>query len=363
MNRDLVGPHIESLSPYEPGKPISELQRELGLPRVIKLASNENPLGPSPKAVAAVQQALSELHRYPDGSGYYLKRALAEKYGVGADQIILGNGSNEIIELAIRTFMQPGRRAVVSETTFVVYRLILQAAGYRCNAVPLRGYDYDLDGIAKRVNDETPLVFLCNPNNPTGASFTAAALARFLDAIPPSTIVVLDEAYAEFAEPETFPDGVSIVARRPNTLVLRTFSKAYGLPGLRIGFGISSPELVNYMNRVRQPFNVNSLAQVAALAALEDETHLQQTLACTRRGIALLSEALTGMGLAVIPTSANFLLIDLGRPCGPVFDALLKRGVIVRAMAGYGLTTHIRVTIGTDEENGIFLEALGEVLS
>ncbi|MCA9524247.1 MAG: histidinol-phosphate transaminase, partial [Myxococcales bacterium] len=335
--RPLVAEYIETLMPYQPGKPIEELQRELGLDRVIKLASNENAFGPSPAAVAAVARVLTDLHRYPDGSGFYLKRALAAHYDVDPAQLIIGNGSNEIIELAIRTFMGPGDHLLTSATTFVVYRLIAQAAGRGYREVPLAGYDYDLDAMAAALDPDTRMVFIANPNNPTGACFDAEALDRFLARVPNETIVVLDEAYAEFADPERFEDGIAIVARRPRTIVLRTFSKAYGLPGLRVGFGISSPELVGYMNRVRQPFNVNSLAQVAAIAALDDTEHLERTLRGTRAGREKLSAALTAMGLEVVPSQANFLLIDLGRDGVEVFGRLLEKGVIVRAMAGYGL--------------------------
>jgi len=352
---------IRSLAPYPPGKPIEELEREYGIFGSIKLASNENPLGPSPKALAAIQEALGDLNRYPDGSCFYLKRAVAKKLGISPDALIFGNGSNEIIELAVRTFMQRGEEAVMADQAFVIYRLVVQAAGGISRLVPLRNYTHDLEAIAEAVTPATRLVFLANPNNPTGTIFFRREWEEFLSALPPQVIVVMDEAYFEFVEDPEYPDSLS--AHGPDRLLitLRTFSKIYGLAGLRIGFGVAHPELVEVMNRVRQPFNVGNLAQVAAVAALEDDEHVQRTKRCNREGMAFLRQRCDRLGLEYVPSWANFLMVRVGNG-NRVYEALLRQGVIVRPMGVYNFPEHVRVTVGTPVENVRFIGALEEIL-
>ena len=352
---------IRSLAPYPPGKPIEELEREYGILGSIKLASNENPLGPSPKAVAAVAAALGNLHRYPDGNCYYLARAVAKKYGVSPDTLIFGNGSNEIIELAVRTFMQRGDEAVMADQAFVIYRLVVQAAGGISHVVPLRHFTHDLEGILEAITPGTRLVFLANPNNPTGTIFVRRDWDEFLAALPPHVIVVMDEAYAEFVDDHEYPDSLAAHGRDRLLLTLRTFSKIYGLAGLRIGFGVAHPELIGLMNRVRQPFNVSSLAQVAALAALDDDEHVARTRQCNRDGLAYLRAQCARLGIEYVPSWANFLMVRV-RNGARVYEALLREGVIVRPMSVYGFPEHVRITVGTAAENERCVHALERVL-
>ena len=356
-------PGIEGLVPYDPGKPIEETQRELGLERVIKLASNENPLGPSPKAVEALREAIGEINRYPDGGCYYLKRRLADKLGVPPESLIFGNGSNELIELLFRTFVMDGERVVYGYPAFVVYRLISQAMGIEGISVPLKGMVHDLEAMAQAASEGVRVVFVANPNNPTGTMVTHQQVMEFINSVPEDVILVFDEAYYEFVPPARgFPELVPALLdmERP-IVVMRTFSKLYGLAGVRIGYGVARPELIELMNRVRQPFNVNSLAQVAALAALDDEEHVVRSQRLVWEEMVFLEDSLSAMGLETVPSVANFLLVKVGDG-NKVFQGLLRRGVIVRAMGGYGLHQYIRVTIGTREENEIFLEALKAVL-
>ncbi len=361
-NAELVPDNIRTLVPYPPGKPLAELERELGVTNAIKLASNENPFGPSPLAVQAMGKALSELHRYPDGGWYYARTAIAKHLGVTSDQLVLGSGSNEIIELLIRTFTDRTHGVLTSETTFVVYSLISQAHGAPFKAVPMKGVAFDLDAIADAVDESTRLIFLCNPNNPTGSWFQQAELDRFLARIGDGPILVLDEAYWEFVRPEEQIDSLGVLARRPRTVLLRTFSKAYGLAGIRLGYGVTHPELASYLDRVRQPFNVNSLAQASAVAALADHDYLGHVLTTTRAGLHTVAAGLTALGLHPYPSSANFILFDCHKEAWPIYEALLRKGVIVRPMKAYGLPTHLRVTIGTVEENDRFLRGLADVL-
>jgi histidinol-phosphate aminotransferase len=360
--RTLVPEWIRTLTPYPPGMPIEELERELGIEGSIKLASNENPLGPSPKAVAAVQAALASLHRYPDGSAFYLKRRLAERLRVPPDELLVGNGSNEIIELAVRTFLRPRDEAVMADQAFVIYRMVVQAAGGIPKIVPLRDYTHDLEAIAEAITPATRLVFLANPNNPTGTIFRRPAWEAFLRAVPRHVIVVADDAYAEFVDDADYPDTVR--ARGDGSvpiLTLRTFSKLYGLAGLRVGWAVAPAPLVEAIGRIRQPFNVNALALVGALAALDDDEHVARTLATNRAGMAQLGEGFRRLGLEQVPSAANFVLVRVGQG-GRVYEALLRRGVIVRPMDVYGFPEHIRVTIGLPEENARFLDALAAVL-
>ena len=359
--RGLVPEWIRTLTPYPPGMPIEELERELGIRGSIKLASNENPLGPSPRALAAVAAALSSLHRYPDGSAFYLKRRLAERLGVRVDDLIIGNGSNEIIELVVRTFMRPHDEAVMADQAFVIYRMVVQAVGGTARIVPLRDYTHDLEAIAEAVTPRTRVVFLANPNNPTGTIFGRAAWESFLAAMPRHLVVVADDAYAEYVEDPNYPDTIRERDGRVPVVSLRTFSKLYGLAGLRIGYGVAPASVIDAMGRVRQPFNVNALALVGALAALDDEDHVARTLAVNREGMAFLVEGFRGLRLSWVPSAANFVLVRVGA-AAKVYQALLRRGVIVRPMEGYGFTEHLRVTVGLPEENRRFLEALGDVL-
>ncbi len=353
-----VHPDILSLSPYVPGKPIEELQRELGLTRVIKLASNENPLGPSPKAVAALAGANSTLHRYPDGGAYRLRQAIADRWKVTREQVILGNGSDEILGLLARTFLTPGDEAVMADHTFVIYKMEVTAAHGKPVVVPLVNWTHDLEAMAQAIIPRTRLLFLCNPNNPTGTMVSAEAVDRLLAKVPHDVIVVFDEAYFEYVRNPDFPDSMAYVEQGRNAIVLRTFSKIYGLAGLRIGYGISTPEIINFLNRIRPPFNANSLAQRAAVAALEDDEHVAKSRAVTAAGMEQVANGLSALGLTPIPSEANFLFFDVQRDGQQVFQALLREGIIVRHIDG----TMLRVTIGQSDENTAFLQALQRVL-
>ncbi|WP_374090596.1 histidinol-phosphate transaminase [Methylomicrobium lacus] len=354
---------VQQLVPYVPGKPIEELQRELGLERVIKLASNENPLGPSTKALAAMRKTLSELALYPDGSGFSLKKALAKKYAVDPAQITLGNGSNEILELVARAFLAPGLNAVFSQHAFAVYPIVTQAVGAKSVVAPAVNYGHDLQAIRERVNAETRVVFIANPNNPTGTLLPQSSLEDFIKSLPATCICVLDEAYYEFVQRKGEQDAIAWLGQCPNLVIARTFSKAYGLAGLRIGYCLSSPEMADILNRVRQPFNNNSLALAAAEAALDDSEHLQNTIKNNALGMKQLTEGFKNLGLGWIPSAGNFVSVDLSEPAAPVYAALLRKGVIVRPVANYEMPNHLRVSIGTPEENNLFLQALTECLN
>ena len=357
----LLPPWLASLVPYQPGKPVEELEREYGIRDSIKLASNENPLGPSPRAVAALRGALEGVHRYPDGASFYLKQKLAAKLGVGADQIVIGNGSNEILELVARTFLRPGEDAVMSEQAFVVYASVVQAAAGIPRAVPLRDFTHDLDAIAAAVRHSTRLVFLGNPNNPTGTIYRRGAFERLLDCLPRDVVVVADDAYAEYVVDPEYPRTLEYLKAGRPLVTLRTFSKVYGLAGLRIGYGIGPAELVMALERIRQPFNVNALAQVAALAALDDDEHVERSRRANREGMVFLEREFARLGLSHVPSQANFVLVRVGDG-GAVYERLLRHGVIVRTVAGYGFSEHVRVTVGTEEENRRFVDALEKSL-
>lgn len=349
---------IASLSPYVPGKPIEELQRELGLSRVIKLASNENPLGPSPKALAVLADAAKTLHRYPDGGAFRLRTALAERWKVSLDQVILGNGSDEIIGMLARAFLSPGDEAVMADNTFVIYRMEVTASHGNPVVVPLRDGRHDLAAMARAITPRTKLLFVCNPNNPTGTIVNASEVDALMTAVPEHVIVVFDEAYAEYVRDPQFPDSLGYVRQGRHAIVLRTFSKIYGLAGLRIGYGVTTAEIAGYLNRVRPPFNANSLAQRAALAALSDEEHVAKSRAMNQTEMASVRAGLLALGLQPLPSEANFLYFDVGRDGRLVFEALLREGVIVRHIEG----NYLRVTIGLPEENRQFLQALKQVL-
>lgn len=353
-----VHPDIASLQPYVPGKPIEELQRELGLPRAIKLASNENPLGPSPKALAALEQATSSLHRYPDGGASRLRAALAERWKVSAEHVILGNGSDEIIGLLARAFLSPGDEAVMAQNTFVIYRMEVTAAHGVPREIPLKAWRHDLPAMGDAITPRTKLVFVCNPNNPTGTMVTRAEVDTLMGRLPDHIVAVFDEAYFEYVRSSEFPDSLRYVKQNRPVIVLRTFSKIYGLAGLRIGYGLTTPEITNYLNRIRPPFNANSLAQRAALAALDDEEHVAKSRALNAQEMGVVRDGLTAMGIQPVASEANFLYFDVSRDGRWVFDALLQEGIIVRHMGGRML----RVTVGLPDENRAFLDALRRIL-
>lgn len=357
-------PCVQKLSPYVPGKPVDELAREIGInpANIVKLASNENPLGPSQKVTAAISQALPELTRYPDGSGFALKEKLAERYAVDPAQVTLGNGSNDILELVARAWLAPGRNAIFSAHAFAVYPIATLASGAECREVPAKDYAHDLDAMAAAIDANTSVVFIANPNNPTGTWFNQAALNAFLTKVPSDVLVVLDEAYIEYAADSDLPDGMNYLSRYPNLLVSRTFSKAYGLAALRVGYAISSKVIADVLNRVRQPFNVNSLALVAACAALEDESYLERSRAVNTQGMQQLEDGFKQLGLSWLPSRGNFIAVDFKRDAAAINQALLEQGVIVRPVAGYGMPTFLRVSIGTQAENQRFLDVLTQVL-
>lgn len=353
--------HIENVTPYEAGKPIDETRRELKLKDVVKLASNENPFGPSPKALEALKKALKGINRYPDSHGFYLKRKLARQHNLKPEQFILGNGSDELIDTVIKTFVEEDEQIITAETTFLEYEIIASVYGRRVVKVPLQYFSYDLDGIRKKITRKTKLIFIANPNNPTGTYVNEAKLKEFLMKLPKHVVLVLDEAYDTFIDVTDFPSSLKYV-RTDNVIVLKTFSKAYGLAGLRLGYGIASPELICLMERVRQPFNVNALAQAAGLAALEDKKFLKKTRSGILAGKRYLYSVLKSRGLAYVPSVSNFILVDVGRDSGEVFKKMLRLGVIVRDMRPYGLKTFIRVTVGTKKENERFAKVLKKVL-
>ena len=356
-----VPEYIRTLIPYSTGKPIEEVEREYGIGDSVKLASNENPLGPSPKAVRAMAERLHQLHLYPDGDCFYLKRALAARLGVSPDQLIFGNGSNELIELAVRTFMQPGDEAVMAHQAFIVYRLVVQAAGGLAKVVPLNNFTHDLEAMGRAITPRTRLVFLANPNNPTGTIYRKREWEKFLGRLSPEVLLIVDEAYFEYVRDADYPDSLVYQKEGRVILTVRTFSKLYGLAGLRIGFGVGTAEIVGLMHRIRQPFNVNSVAQWAALAALEDQEHVKKSFEVNREGMDFLTEELRRLGLEQVPSQANFILIRVGNG-QELFHQLLERGVIVRSMGGYDLPDYIRVTIGKMDENIRFIKELEDIL-
>ncbi len=360
---DDVPAYIRDLVPYPPGKPIEELERQYGVKNPIKLASNENSMGPSPAAVEHCKDSLAKLFRYPDGSGFYLKEALAGKFGIKQENICLGNGSNELIDFLCRVFIRPGRDAVSSRPSFLVYNKMVQVTGGTNRIVPLKNSRHDLHAISSAVTSSTRLIFLDNPNNPMGTVIARGDFDRFLDDLPGHLLVVLDEAYGEFVRPGTdTPRGVDYIHTDPRVVTLRTFSKAYGLAGLRVGYGIMDSRICQLIERVRQPFNVNLLAQEAARAALEDTDHLEKTLANNHVEMERLSEELKAMGCRPLESQTNFMLVDTFRDAAQVYEAMLYKGVIIRAMGAYGFPTFIRITVGLPQENQRFLQAFSQVL-
>jgi histidinol-phosphate aminotransferase len=360
--------YVRAIAPYQGGKPISEVAREFGLDEaaIVKLASNENPLGMPASAKRAMQLAIDELARYPDANGFDLKAALTKKFDVPADWITLGNGSNDILELAARALVQPGESVVYSQYSFAVYPLATQAVGARAIVVPAKDFGHDLDAMAAAIAPDTKLVFVANPNNPTGTFIDGDRIAAFLKQVPSRVVVVLDEAYTEYLQPAQRYDALGWVRQYPNLIVSRTFSKAYGLAGLRVGFGIAQPALTDLLNRIRQPFNVNSLAQAAAIAALHDDDYLQQSAQVNAAGYRQMTDAFTQRGIEFVPSSGNFVLFRAGTDDGAgarVNLALLKKGIIVRPVGNYNLPQWLRVSIGLPEENAAFLDALKAVLA
>jgi histidinol-phosphate aminotransferase len=351
--------YIRAIAPYQPGKPISELAREMGLKEknIIKLASNENPLGVSPKAKSAIKKAIAELGRYPDGNAFELKAALAKRYRVPEDCIVVGNGSNDLLEMAAAVFLAPGRSAVYSQHCFAVYPLATQSRGARGIVVPAKDFGHDLRAMLAAIAPDTRLVFIANPNNPTGTFVPGAELEDFIARVPRETAVIVDEAYTDYLPRELRYDSVAWLAKYPNFILTRTFSKVYGLAGLRVGFGFMQPALADLLNRVRQPFNVNSLALAAATAALDDRKFVARSTKMNRAGLVKLERALKRLGLATIPSCANFVTFQVAR-AKAIYEKLLRRGVIVRPLAGYDMPEHLRVTVGTPKENEKFLEAL-----
>ncbi len=365
--RELIAEHINTLSPYVPGKPIEELERELGITGAIKLASNENPLGPSPKAIEAMCRAAASSHIYPDGSAHALREAIAAHTGQPAAEIVVGNGSNELLTLLARTFCLPGDHAVISDYAFIAYRVILQAEGMSWTSAPtLSRYATDVDALLDAVRPETRLMFIANPNNPTGTHLPGIALRRLLHAVPEHVIVVLDEAYHEYVQAPDYDTALTMRGLRERLVITRTFSKVYGMGGVRLGFAVMPAPMADYMNRVREPFNTSLMAQAGGIAALSDEDFVQRTVSTNAQGMATLCaglDALATHGVSYIPSAANFLLIQTPHPGHAVYEGMLRQGVIVRPMGGYGLPQSLRITVGTTEQCARCLEALATVLN
>jgi histidinol-phosphate aminotransferase len=357
-------PNLARVRNYRPGKPLEELQREYGIKNAVKMASNENALGPSPKAVAAVRRDLAKLHRYPDGGCYYLRHKLAARLKVRPEELVFGNGSDEILVLAVRAFASKGDEIVIADPTFLIYEIAASVEEATVVRVPMKNFRYDLEAMAKKVSPKTKLVFIANPDNPVGTYVSSDELVRFLGAVPSHVVVVLDEAYQEFAaaERKDYPDSLKLLKKYPNLVITRTFSKAYGLAGLRVGYAVASELIANALNKVREPFNVNLLAQSAAVAALDDKAHLLKTLKVVREGREYLRYEFERLGLKPIDTVTNFMLVDLRTDAQVVYEKLLRRGVIIRSMAGWGLKTFIRVTIGKPAENKRFIKALKKTI-
>lgn len=360
--QELAQAQVFGLIPYSPGRPMEEVEREFALDEVVKLASNENPLGPSPLAVQAIRERLGGLHRYPDGGCHSLRQRLSHHLEMKPEELCFGNGSNELLELVTRAFLGPEDEAVLGHPAFIVYRSVCQAVGCKIQEVPLKHFTHDLQGMLQAVTARTKLMFLGNPNNPTGTCVVPSDLYGFLQELPGHVILIVDEAYREYMPEDLQPDLCNYIRAGRYVLTLRTFSKAYGLAGLRIGYGLGPAEMMGILNRVRQPFNVNMLAQEAAIAALDDTVHLEETLRITETGRRSIQVHLDGMGLSYIPSVTNFILVDVGVEGKRLSAALLRKGVIVRSMEGYGLPTYIRITVGTPQENTRALMAMAEVL-
>jgi histidinol-phosphate aminotransferase len=360
---NVIGQHIRSIPPYVPGKPIAELEREMGIRGAIKMASNENPLGPSPAALSALDRHFRESHVYPESSAPELREAVALRFGLASDNVILGNGSDEIMQMCAHVLIQPGAEAVMGRNTFSVYRIVAEAFGGNAIRVPLKGYKFDLEAMSAAVTDRTRLIFLAVPNSPTGTIVSKDEFDRFVRALEGSRLLlVIDEAYREYVRDADCPIGLNYLDGPVPVLVLRTFSKIYGLAGLRVGYGLGQPWLIELLNRVRPPFNVNALAQVAALAALGDSEHVERSRSLNSQGIRYLTERLTELGMRVIPSQANFVCFCVDGDARKVYEDLLKNGIIVRHLASFGMENCIRVTVGTEKQNHKFIEVLAKVL-
>ncbi len=360
--KSVIKKRLLTIEPYRPGKPIDEVKRELGLKNVIKLASNENPYGPSPEVLKAIAREAKNINRYPDGGCFYLRWKLAKRLGVSSDQLIFGNGSDEIIVMTLKAFVQKGDEVILAKPSFLIYEIASQIAGAVLRPVPLTNFYYDLNGMKKAVNKKTKLIFLGNPDNPAGTYITQDQLENFLEGLSEEILVLLDEAYFEFVQKRDYPNSISFLKKMENIIITRTFSKIYGLAGLRIGYGIAHREIIDLLNRVREPFNVNSLAQVAALACLKDQSYYTKIAQRIEEQRQFLYREIQRMGLPFIETVTNFILIDVRASSQKISQQLLKKGVIIRNMDFWGLNNYIRVTIGTPRENQKFIRALREVL-
>ena len=361
--RNLVPEHILQIKPYQPGKPIEELQRELGITDCIKLASNENPLGPSPKALRAMEGAIANANFYPDGDSYYLKDALAKRFEVLPSQIFTGSGSDEVIELMMKTFLTPSDSVVLSQYSFIVYTLAALGIGATIHSVPRKAdYTHDLEAMADAITENTKMLFIDNPTNPLGTMIDRDAFDAFMQRVPERVLVVSDEAYDEYVDADNFPNAFHYLKNGRRILILKTFSKIYGLAGLRIGYGVGPEAVIDAANRIRPPFNVNAIAQAAALAALDDHEHVERSRELNSSGKAYLCKAFDEMGIEYIPSYGNFVTVDFKREAGPINDNLLRQGVIVRPIKGYGLPNHLRISVGTQSQNERLIRALKKAL-
>ncbi len=362
--KNVVRPNIHKVKPYVPGKPIEEVQREMGLVEVIKLASNEHYSGPSPKALEAIRKNLKNINRYPDASSFYLKRKIAKFLNVREDNLVFGNGSDEIICLAVRTFVGEGDEVIIAKPTFLIYEIASQVQNAKIVQIPLKkGFKYDLKAMKSAITKDTKIIFIANPDNPTGTYVTKRELEDFLEGLPYGLVIFLDEAYFEFASysSKDYPNGLDYF-NNYSLIVARSFSKAYGLAGIRIGYGVANPEIISYMERVREPFNVNLLAQAGAIAAVSDKAFLGRTLSHVEKEKKFIYNSLDRMKLEYVPSATNFILINVKKDCKEIFNKLLKRGVIIRDMKAWGLDSYIRVTVGTNAENKKFIEELKKVI-
>lgn len=357
----LANTGVQELHPYQPGKPISELERELGITNIVKLASNENPIGISAKAKAAMEKEFSDLARYPDANGYYLKAKLAERLGVGIGQITLGNGSNDVLELIARVFVAPEHEVIYSQHAFVVYPIVTQAIGAKKVVIPAKDWGHDLEATAAAITPNTRMIFIANPNNPTGTWVNKTDLKAFMDKVPQDVIVVVDEAYYEYVEYAEYPQTVPWIKEYPNLIVTRTFSKAYGLAGVRAGYAVANEEITGLINRPRQPFNMNSLALAAAEAVLDDHAYLQKALDVNKSGMQQLISVFDELGYDYIPSVTNFITVDMKQAAGPLYQQMLEQGVIVRPVGNYEMPNHLRISIGLEEENAKFIRVLREM--
>lgn len=359
---EIANPSIRNLTPYQPGKPIEEVQRELGLTDVIKLASNENPLGPSPKALAAAQEALTRIHLYPDGGSYELKQALAKYLAVNSQQLTIGNGSENILEIIVKAYLNANNAAIATQYAFATIPLLIKAAGAKLITIPTVEWQHNIDATIAAITPETRIIFVVNPNNPTGTYTTKNDFNKLLNAVSQDILIVSDEAYSEYINQDDYPDTLKLLPKHPNLIISRTFSKIFGLAGLRIGYAISSPEIADILNRARLPFNSNLVGTAAACAALQDKDYIAKSISLNSQGRKQLEAGLKQLNITYIPSLANFITINIQQDAKIIYEKLLQKGVIVRPLNAYGLPTHLRVTIGTHEQNERFLKTLREII-